>query len=54
MTPKYMWRPILHGNKQLWQFLHSVLMLASFGLLMPLGALLARHKWMFGRNPETV
>jgi hypothetical protein len=53
MTPKYIWRPILQGNKQLWQFLHSVLMLASFGLLMPLGALLARHKWMFGRNPET-
>ncbi|GBF98451.1 hypothetical protein Rsub_11096 [Raphidocelis subcapitata] len=27
---------------------HGVLMLAAFGLLMPLGALLARHKWLYG------
>eukprot|EP00775_Hariotina_reticulata_P005252 gene5252-5487_t len=53
LTPAYIWKPILEGNKHLWQFLHSVLMLAAFGLLMPLGVLLARHKWMFGRNPET-
>eukprot|EP00878_Enallax_costatus_P034313 GHUV01038037.1.p1 GENE.GHUV01038037.1~~GHUV01038037.1.p1 ORF type:complete len:258 (+),score=62.64 GHUV01038037.1:257-1030(+) len=28
-------------------------MILGFGLLMPLGVLLARHKWMFGRDPET-
>jgi hypothetical protein len=27
---------------------HGALMLAAFALLMPLGALLARHKWVFG------
>lgn len=29
---------------------HAVLMLAAFGGLMPLGAILARHKWAFGRQ----
>lgn len=29
-------------------------MIVSLGLLLPLGVLLARHKWMFGRDPETV
>ena len=27
--------------------LHGVLMLLSFGLMLPLGTLAARHKWMF-------
>jgi hypothetical protein len=30
---------------------HGALMLAAFALLMPVGALLARHKWLYG-DPE--
>ncbi len=29
---------------------HGTLMIAAFALLLPLGALLARHKWAFGRK----
>jgi hypothetical protein len=52
--PVYSFYPILNENRWLWQFLHSVLMLLSFCFLLPLGSLLARHKWIFGRDPLSV
>lgn len=52
--PVYSFYPVLNENRWLWQFLHSVLMLLSFCFLLPLGSLLARHKWIFGRNPLSV
>lgn len=52
--PVYSMQPVLPNSNGLWQFLHALLMLAAFGFLLPLGVLLARHKWMFGRNPDTV
>lgn len=52
--PVYQFYPVLNENRWLWQFLHSVLMLLSFCFLLPLGSLLARHKWMFGRDPLSV
>lgn len=52
--PVYAFKPILQDNKWLWQFLHSLLMLLSFCFLLPLGSLLARHKWLFGRDPLSV
>jgi hypothetical protein len=52
--PKTYWRGI-PGMSRYWsQFVHGLLMLASFALLMPMGALFARHKWMFGRDNKTV
>lgn len=33
------------------RFAHGAMMIAAFALLMPLGVLLARHKWVFG-DPE--
>ncbi len=29
---------------------HGAMMIVAFAILMPLGALLARHKWLFGRK----
>jgi hypothetical protein len=52
--PVYQFNPVLNENRWLWQFLHSVLMLLSFCFLLPLGSLLARHKWIFGRDPLSV
>lgn len=52
--PVYSFYPVLNENRWLWQFLHSVLMLLSFCFLLPLGSLLARHKWIFGRDPLSV
>lgn len=53
--PVYQFSPVLsNSNSWLWQFLHSVLMLLSFCFLLPLGSLLARHKWIFGRDPLSV
>lgn len=34
--------------------IHGALMIAAFGLLLPAGMLVARHRWMFGRDPTTV
>jgi hypothetical protein len=36
------------GDSDRIRIAHGALMLAAFALLMPLGALLARHKWLFG------
>jgi len=52
--PVYAFRPVLTENKGLWQFLHSLLMLLSFCFLLPIGSLLARHKWIFGRDDLSV
>ena len=52
--PKTSWPGVRGLNRPLCQFLHALLMLAAFALLMPLGALFARHKWMFGRDSKTV
>lgn len=52
--PIYQFQPVLKENKTMWQFLHSLLMLLSFCFLLPLGSLLARHKWMFGRDDLSV
>jgi hypothetical protein len=52
--PVYAMRPVLRSNKGLWQFLHALLMLLSFGVMLPLGVLTARHKWMFGSNDQSV
>lgn len=49
-----MWPGIRGMDRQLMQMLHNILMMAAFALLLPVGMLLARHKWMFGRNPLTV
>ncbi|KAI8472804.1 MAG: hypothetical protein J3K34DRAFT_519505 [Monoraphidium minutum] len=49
-------RPVIasaSAPRGLWVYLHAALMLAAFALLMPLGLLLARHRWMFGRDPRT-
>jgi hypothetical protein len=35
------------SNKGRLLALHGALMLVSFGLLLPLGTLVSRHKWMF-------
>ncbi|KAF6251606.1 hypothetical protein COO60DRAFT_604265 [Scenedesmus sp. NREL 46B-D3] len=51
--PVYAMRPLLKSNRGLWQFLHALLMLLSFGVMLPLGVLTARHKWMFGSNERT-
>lgn len=50
----YQLYPVLNENRWLWQFLHSLLMLLSFCFLLPLGSLLARHKWIFGRDELSV
>lgn len=50
----YQLYPVLNENRWLWQFLHSLLMLLSFCFLLPLGSLLARHKWVFGRDELSV
>lgn len=48
-------KPVIRGlGHSTWIYLHGALMLAAFALLLPLGALLARHRWMFGRDPRTV
>lgn len=52
--PVYAFQPVLTENKGLWQFLHSLLMLLSFCFLLPIGSLLARHKWIFGRDDLSV
>lgn len=52
--PVYAFAPVLQDHTWLWQFLHSVLMLLSFCFLLPLGSLLARHRWIFGRDPLSV
>jgi hypothetical protein len=52
--PVYQLYPVLNENRWLWQFLHSLLMLLSFCFLLPLGSLLARHKWIFGRDELSV
>lgn len=52
--PVYAMRPVLKSSKGLWQFLHALLMLLSFGVMLPLGMMAARHKWIFGSNEETV
>ncbi|WIA32083.1 hypothetical protein OEZ86_002934 [Tetradesmus obliquus] len=51
--PVYAMRPVLKSSKGLWQFLHALLMLLSFGVMLPLGMMAARHKWIFGSNEET-
>jgi hypothetical protein len=51
-------RPVIQRQpgvpRSLWVFLHAALMMAGFALLLPLGLLLGRHRWMFGRDPRTV
>jgi hypothetical protein len=47
-------KPVISGDRATWAFLHGALMMGAFGLLLPVGALLARHRWMFGRDPRTV
>lgn len=47
-------RPVLReSSRAMMVYLHGALMLTAFALLMPLGALLARHRWVFGRDPRT-
>jgi hypothetical protein len=48
------WPGVRGMDRALMQMLHNILMMAAFALLLPMGMLLARHKWMFGRNPLTV
>lgn len=31
---------------------HAILMLIAFGVLLPTGLLLARHKWLFWREDQ--
>jgi hypothetical protein len=38
---------LVASNKGRLLALHGALMLVSFGLLLPLGTLVSRHKWMF-------
>jgi hypothetical protein len=47
-------KPVISGDRTTWAFLHGALMMGAFGLLLPMGALVARHRWMFGRDPRTV
>lgn len=46
--------PVLGGGRPLWVAVHGALMMAAFALLLPSGALLARHRWLFGPDARTV
>ena len=47
-------QPVLTGlSREAAATLHGALMLAAFCVLLPGGALVARHRWMFGRDPRT-
>lgn len=53
---KLLLRPVVKGprNRMALLALHGALMLLAFVVLLPLGALVSRHRWVFGRDTRTV
>ncbi|KIZ05629.1 hypothetical protein MNEG_2329 [Monoraphidium neglectum] len=52
---KLLLRPVVKGprNRMALLALHGALMLLAFVVLLPLGALVSRHRWVFGRDTRT-
>ncbi|GBF94705.1 hypothetical protein Rsub_07588 [Raphidocelis subcapitata] len=51
---KVLMLPVIPGSdRATWAYLHGALMMTAFALLLPMGALIGRHRWMFGRDPRT-
>jgi hypothetical protein len=40
----------VQSNKPTMAVIHGILMLLSFGLLLPVGTLLSRHRWIFNNR----